>query len=103
MFTRHVSRQLAAQLDGQLAPLKARQVEMHLQQCADCRAEREQVQSGMALIKHLPVVAAPKAIWSSIDAAFEEAQRPTRALFPWRWAIAATLVLALAGAGTAYW
>ena len=59
MFTRHVSRQLAAHLDGQLAPPEARQVELHLAQCARCRAECEQVRLGMAILEHLPLVEAP--------------------------------------------
>ena len=97
MFTRHVSRQLAAYIDGELAQPKAQRAELHLGQCGQCRAECEQVRFGMAMVDHLPPVEAPEAIWASIEAALE-VSRPVR---QWRWAFAAALVLALAG--VAYW
>src|SRR5437667_8337035 len=102
MFTRHVSQQLAAHLDGCLAQPKAQHVERHLRQCPRCQAECEQVRQGMAMVEHLPPVEAPEAIWWSIEAAFAE-NRSTRtpAVLRWRWAFAATVVLGLAGA--AYW
>jgi len=49
------------------------------------------------MVERLTTVEAPEAIWASIEAALEES-RPVR---QWRWAFAAALVLALAGA--AYW
>ena len=97
MFTRHISRQLAAYIDGELAPRKAPRAERHLGQCGQCRAECEQVRFGMAMVEHLPPAEAPEAIWASIEAALE-VSRPVR---QWRWALAAALVLALAG--VAYW
>jgi hypothetical protein len=101
MFTRHVSRQLSAHLDGQLAQSEAQQVELHLRQCPRCQTEHEQVGRGMAMVEHLPLVEAPEAIWSSIEAAFQENRsRQAPVAFRWRWA-AATVVLVLAGA--AYW
>jgi FecR-like protein/putative zinc finger protein len=101
MFTRHVSRQLAAHLDGQLAQSKADQVELHLRQCPRCQTEHEQVGRGRAMVGHLPLVEAPEAIWSSIEAAFQENRsRQAPVAFRWRW-VAATVVLVLAGA--AYW
>jgi predicted anti-sigma-YlaC factor YlaD len=102
MFTRHVSRRIAAHLDGQLAQPMAQQAERHLRQCPQCRAEYEQVRRGMAFVEHLPSVEAPETIWTSIEAAFREnrlRQRP--AVFRLRWAFAATVILALAGA--AFW
>jgi predicted anti-sigma-YlaC factor YlaD len=102
MLRRHVSRQIAAHLDGQLAPPKAQQVELHLRQCPRCQAEHEQIRWGMEMVEHLPSVEAPAAIWSSIETAFQENRsRQAPAILRWRWAIAATVVLALAGA--AYW
>jgi hypothetical protein len=102
MLTRHVSRQLAAHLDGQLAPSEAQQVELHLRLCPRCQAEHEQVRRGMAMMEHLPPVEAPERVWSSIQAAFQENRsRQTPAVLRWRWAFAATVVLALGGA--AYW
>ena len=97
MFTRHISRQLAAYIDGELTPRKAQRAELHLGQCGQCRAECEQVRFGMAMVEHLPPAEAPEAIWASIEVALE-VSRPVR---QWRWAFAAALVLALAG--VAYW
>ena len=102
MFTRHISRQLAAHIDDQLSQPKARQAELHLWQCPQCRAECEQVRWGMASLEHLPSVGAPEAIWASIEAAFERNQPvPGPAVLRWQWAFAAIVLLALAGA--AYW
>ena len=97
MFTKHVSRRLAAHLDGQLAGRKAQQTELHLRQCPDCRAECDQIKWGMAIVEHLSTAEAPAAIWSSIEAAFQES-RSTPAIPRWRWAFAAIVVLSLAGA-----
>ena len=98
----HVSRQLAAHLDGQLAQPEARQVELHLRQCARCRAEREEIKLGMALVEHLPSTPAPEAIWSSIQAELQNVRSSRTPTVPqWRAAFAAMVVLALAAA--AYW
>ncbi|HEV3201444.1 MAG TPA: zf-HC2 domain-containing protein [Bryobacteraceae bacterium] len=105
MFTRHISRQLAAHLDGQLSQPEARQAELHLEQCPRCRAEYDRVNRGMALMEHLPPVEAPEAIWSSIEQAFQqtghEAYPTLPAVFSWSWALVAIVVLALIGA--AWW
>jgi Putative zinc-finger/FecR protein len=95
MFTRHVSRQLGAFLDGELAEQEARQVETHVAQCAYCRAEREQVRFGMEILEHLPRVEAPDSIWASIEAALDEHRsRKMWTVRWWRLAFAASLVLA---------
>ncbi len=105
MFTRHVSRQLAAHLDGQLAEPKAQRVERHLKNCARCRAEREQIQSGMAAMEHLRPVEAPAKIWTSIEAAMDRNRHQPLGALRRRWefaAVGALVVLALAG-GAVYW
>jgi hypothetical protein len=101
MFTRHVRRQLAAQIDGELTQRRAAQVERHQAHCADCRALGEQVRLGMELLDHLPEVEPPDAVWTSIEAAFQEhtSSRPT--VRQWRWAFAAAAIFVLAGA--VYW
>lgn len=102
MFTRHVSRQLAAHLDGQLADGKAQHVGRHLEKCELCRAEREEVRQGMAMVELLPRFEAPEEIWPAIEAAFDQNRSHQAAAVPrWRWALAAALVLALGGA--TYW
>jgi FecR protein/Putative zinc-finger len=100
IFTGHLSHELAAFADGQLAPGSAIRVERHIEQCALCQAEYEQVQRGMAMVAQLTSVTAPEHIWASIEAKLEAGSRekPSRT---WRWAFAATVVLAVAGIG--YW
>jgi predicted anti-sigma-YlaC factor YlaD len=104
MFTRHVSRLLAAHIDGELSPQKAGQVEQHQAHCAECRAKREQVGFGMELLDLLPPVEPPDAIWMSIEEEFQKNLPAKRSAawrleyHPWRWAFAATAILALAGA-----
>jgi predicted anti-sigma-YlaC factor YlaD len=102
MFSRHVSRQLAAHIDCELTQTRARQVELHLAQCANCRVEREQVIFGMEILDRLPSVEAPAAMWVSIEAALRERQsQKTSAAHRWRWALAATAASVLLG--VAYW
>jgi hypothetical protein len=102
MFTRHISEQLAAYVDGELASRETRQAELHLRQCARCQAEREQVRTGMAVLEDLPMVEAPEAMWASIEAAFQESRsRRTPVFVAWRWVFAVTVVLAVIVA--AYW
>jgi anti-sigma factor RsiW len=93
MFTRHVSDELAAYVDG----VSRGNVERHLSECPSCRAEYEQIKFGMAMIEHLPSVEAPEAIWASINAALKDKPRENRTF---RWAFAA---MALAFAGLVYW
>src|SRR5580700_2927385 len=102
MFTRHISSQLAAHLDGELSPEAAAQTVRHAAQCADCRAQLEQVQYAMNALDHLALVEPPDAIWTSIEAALQQHRPSNRsAARQWRLAFAATLILTLAGA--AYW
>jgi hypothetical protein len=96
MFSRHVSRELAAYADRELG--NAVDVERHIGQCALCRAEFEQVQFGMAMVEHLPPVEAPAAIWASIETALDAKPREKPI---WRWAFAAAVLLTVAG--IAYW
>src|SRR2546430_14756918 len=99
MVTRHVTQRLAASIDGELAPRKARRTALHLEQCGRCQAQSEQVRFGMAMIERLPLVEAPEEILPSIAAARPE----NRSSLAWRargWRLSyiATFVLALAGA-----
>src|SRR6266404_936241 len=100
MFNTHISEQLAAYLDAQLSPHEAQQAAAHLEQCADCRDEREQVKWGMAMVKHLPLVEAPEEIWSAIVERTPRSARlsETWRIPWWRWALATAVVLVLAGA-----
>jgi hypothetical protein len=102
MFTKHVSLQLEAFLDGELGEQEARRVETHVAQCAHCRGEREQMRVGKEILRRLPPVVAPDAIWVSIEKALDE-HRSHKAwvVHWWRLAFVASLVVGLAG--SAYW
>jgi hypothetical protein len=102
MFGRHVSDRLAAHIEGQLASREAQRAGLHLEQCESCRAEREQVRSGMALLDYLPAAQAPDAIWSSIERELvaHRRQRPAP-VHRWRMVFAALAVAAIAG--VVYW
>ena len=102
MFTSHISGQLAAYIDGGLAPRKARQAELHMEQCASCRVECDQVRFGIAVLENLPLVETPDGVWASIEVAFEESRpRQTPVVGQWRVVFAVSVVLALVV--VAYW
>jgi anti-sigma factor RsiW len=102
MFTRHVSRQLAAHIDGQLEQKTARRTELHLNHCQGCQEECEQVKRGMTALEHLPLAEAPEAMWFFIESAIPENQSRRKPLaMRWGWALAATVAIALAVA--VYW
>jgi len=97
MFGSHISDQLAAHIDGQLPAGKSRQAALHLEECAQCRAECEQVRQGMAMVERLRLVEAPAGLWTSIQAEYERTDsREEPAARPWRWAFAMALLLAVA-------
>ncbi|MBV9081815.1 MAG: zf-HC2 domain-containing protein, partial [Acidobacteriaceae bacterium] len=72
MFSRHVSRYIPAYLDGQLAEADARRTELHLNTCARCRTECDEVKRGRDLLLHVPPIEAPASIWSSIERVLEQ-------------------------------
>lgn len=92
-FTRHISKQLAAHLDGQLPGAELREAEEHLRTCVRCREESEQVGSGMTIMKSLEFIEAPDEIWSSIEAGLQPARKRPR----WQWLLAPSVVLILVG------
>jgi hypothetical protein len=99
MFTRHLSRQLAAYIDGELSGRRTQQTERHMSQCARCRFDCEQVRRGMAAMHGLPSVGTPEEIWPPIEAALRQHRRGERLTGArWRLAAAAAVLLALAGA-----
>ena len=53
MLTRHISRHLAAYLDGALPDNEARRAELHLRDCVRCRSECEQIRSAKAALAQL--------------------------------------------------
>ena len=50
----HINHLLDEYYDGELSPARRRQVEAHLDVCADCRAELEQMRQLSALLAEVP-------------------------------------------------
>ncbi len=102
MFTKHISRRIAALADGQMSEPEARRAELHLRECARCRAEYEKVRVGMTMVKSLVTVEAPAEIWPSIEAGRQTPAALQRFWAP-TFAVAVVAVAVLAAAGAAYW
>lgn len=114
MFGKHYKKHLSAYAHGELTPDEAARVAAHLERCAACRSEFEEVRLGLRLAESLPSVAAPANLWDGIEAALakeanRERQRASRiqTLFPSRRrglnaAFAAALVALVAGGAWLY-
>jgi hypothetical protein len=72
MFTNHVSKQLSAYWNGELASDDTRPIAEHLIGCTRCRAEFEEVKLGAELAKRLPLIAGPDSIWPEIEAGLQQ-------------------------------
>ena len=69
MFTKHVKRDLSAYAHGELTTQEAERVARHLQTCANCRAEFDEIKLGVRLAECLPSVSAPERLWDGIESA----------------------------------
>lgn len=69
--------QLAAYAAGDLDAAAALEVETHVLLCADCRSDVEAVQRTTSALAALPPVPMPAEVAARIDAALEQADRPT--------------------------
>jgi len=116
MFGKHVKRDLSAYAHGELSAEGAERVAAHLGGCAACRAEFEEVKTGIRLVESLPQTKAPDALWEAVEAGLaKEAWRGERSsgrlvrrplprlALSWRRAAAFASVLLLAGAGWFYY
>lgn len=78
MLTRHVARQLAAYLHGELSEADSERVARHLERCPRCRSEYESVGLGgrwaAGLVRHTP----PERVWERIEAGLNTAGAPER-------------------------
>ena len=110
MFTRHYGKHLSAYAHGELSPEEAARVAAHLDACATCRSEFEEVKLGIRLAESLPSVSAPADLWDAVEAALVKEERrerqrasQTRTLFPSRRrtlaAAFATVLFALVAGG----
>src|SRR5689334_9020302 len=69
MFTRHYKKHLSAYAHGELEPEDSERVAAHLQACASCREEFEEIKLGVRLAECLPEVSAPEGLWDAVEAA----------------------------------
>ncbi len=105
----HVARDLTALLDGALPPGRVAEVEVHLQGCAACRAERDRLARALRLLSVLPPAPEPAAdfgrrFWARLEAepapgrlSWITAGRRWRWIAPLAGAAAMAAVLAIGG------
>jgi ferric-dicitrate binding protein FerR (iron transport regulator) len=82
MFGTHVNKLLSAYAHGELSPVEAAQVVAHLDACAACRAEFEEIKLGIRLAESLPSVAAPASLWEGIEASLSSTPTTSRRKAP---------------------
>ena len=75
MLTKHVSKQLSAYCNGELAPEQSQRVREHLIACARCRNEYDEIRLGVNLAQELPLMSAGSEMWSEIEALLNERSR----------------------------
>jgi hypothetical protein len=107
MFTKHVTKNLSAYCNGELATDESQRVREHLLACERCRKEYDEIRLGVNLAQQLPLVEAPQEMWSEIEAILDERSRKPvfepkapRLVFAFSWyrvaAVTAVLVVAVA-------
>ncbi|HEX8491564.1 MAG TPA: FecR domain-containing protein [Pyrinomonadaceae bacterium] len=106
MFSHHVSQELSAYCQGELAEQESRQVAEHLVGCQRCRRELEEIKLGISLAEQLPRASAPAAMWNEIEAELQKHSSPAhsdakpsirhRFAFDWRAVAVACAVMLLA-------
>jgi hypothetical protein len=92
MFTKHVTKQLSAYCNGDLAQQESLRVRDHLLACERCRDEHAEIKLGVSLAQQLPLASAPAEMWNEIEALLDERSRPpvfqpkaTRLVFGFSW------------------
>ena len=69
MFGLHVTKRLLAFEEDQLAPGEARRVEAHLERCARCRRDLDEIRFASAAMRQAPLEKAPEELWTAIETA----------------------------------
>ena len=107
MLSNHVTEDLSAYCNGELAPAESRVVAEHLIGCSQCRAEFEEIKLGVKFAEQIPQFTAPDSLWLAIESQLDEQEKKEPVLRPEKsarfWsrspyltAIAATLLIAIA-------
>ena len=74
MFGQHVKRELSAYAHGELSAGESSRVASHLEACAGCRREFEEIKHGIRLVEHLPPRTAPRSLWDGVEAGILKTQ-----------------------------
>ena len=108
MLSNHVSEQLSAYCNAELAPAESRVVAEHLIGCNQCRAEYEKIKVGVTFAEQIPQFRAPASLWLAIESELDNQGEKTEpafrrqkssrfwARYPYLTAVAAILLIAIA-------
>ena len=75
MFKGHVTKQLSAYCNGELADDQRENVRAHLLVCSRCQKDYEEIKFGVNLASQLPLASAPQELWGEIEAILDERSR----------------------------
>lgn len=75
MFGNHVNKKLSAYCNDELTADVRLDVELHLESCARCKREYEEIKLGVALARTLPQADAPEGMWEEIKARKGEVEK----------------------------
>ena len=101
MFARHPSHRLAAYCDGQLPAAETQAIDAHLAGCERCRRQCDEIRFAASVLRQLAVTSPPASVWHALDGRLRAPAAPPRRAIGWQVALAASAVLAIAGA--VYW
>lgn len=83
MFGNHVNKKLSAYCNDELLPEERLDIELHLESCARCKREYEEIKLGVALARTLPqAVDAPANTWQEIMNRKTEGEKGRKGGFP---------------------
>jgi len=98
MFSKHVTSLSSAYFHDELAARESQRVAEHLLSCTPCRAHFDDVKLGARFAEQLQIVSAPDSVWAGVVAQLEQKKvKPARLWFMKPLAIAATIIVVLAG------
>src|SRR5258708_4409576 len=98
MFSKHVTSLSSAYFHDELKPRESQRVAEHLLLCTSCRANFDDVKLGARFAEQLQIVSAPDSLWAGVVAQLEQKKvKPARLWFMKPLAIAATIIMVLAG------
>src|SRR6185369_13223973 len=98
MFTKHVTSLSSPYFHNQLTLPENQRVAEHLLSCTTCRADFDEVKLGVRFAEQLQIKSAPDSVWAGILAQLDQKKAtPVRLWFMKPLAIAATIVLVIAG------